>query len=210
MEDQTEVSYNSQVERVQKPTLTVASFGLSSHCHTYADNAQLYIYMPASESQTAAAQLATGVEGLDQWMGSNRLKLNAKKTELIWIGTGQQLAKLTITQLQLINSVVEFDNTATNLGVVLNGQPSMFQQVAAVFRSSFYQLRQLKSVKSSPFLCRLIFTVGFTTATMRWLEWPKFIFRNFSLCRLWPIVWCLELRRSEHITPVLEDVLVSE
>jgi len=149
VEDQTEVSYNSQVERVQKPTLTVASFGLSSHCHTYADNAQLYIYMPASESQTAAAQLATGVEGLDQWMGSNRLKLNAKKTELIWIGTGQQLAKLTITQLQLINSVVEFDSTATNLGVVLNGQLSMSQQVTAVCRSYLYQLRQLKSVKSS-------------------------------------------------------------
>jgi len=27
---------------------------------------------------------------------------------------------------------------------------------------------------------------------MRWLEWPKFIFRNFSLCRTWLLVWCLE------------------
>ena len=42
-------------------------------------------------------------------MGSNRLKLNAEKNQLIWIGTGQQLTKLTVTQLQLINSVVEFD-----------------------------------------------------------------------------------------------------
>jgi len=102
-----------------------------------------------SESQTAAAQSALCVEGLDQWMGSNRLKLNAEKTQLIWIGTGQQLAKLTVTQLQLINSVVEFDSTATNLGVVLGGQLSMSQQVTAVCRSCFYQLRQLKSVKSS-------------------------------------------------------------
>ena len=38
--------------------------------------------------------------------------------------TGQQLAKLTVTQLQLIKSVVEFDSTATNLGVVLDGQLS--------------------------------------------------------------------------------------
>ena len=32
---------------------------------------------------------------LDQWMGFNRLKLNAHKTQLFWIGTGQQLAKQT-------------------------------------------------------------------------------------------------------------------
>ena len=39
------------------------------------------------------------------------------------------LAELTVIQLQLINSVVEFDSTATNLGVVLDGQLSMSQQV---------------------------------------------------------------------------------
>jgi len=60
-------------------------------------------------------------------MVSNGLKLNAEKSPLIWIGTGQQLAKLTVTQLQLISSVVEFDSTATNLGVVLDGQLSMSQ-----------------------------------------------------------------------------------
>ena len=65
---------------------------------------------------------------------SNRLKLNAEKTQLIWIGTGQQLAKLTVTQLQLINLVVECDSTARNLGVVLDGQLSMSQQVTAVCR----------------------------------------------------------------------------
>ena len=58
-----------------------------------------------------------------------------------------------------------------------NGQLSMSQQVTAVCCSSFYQLRQLKSVKSS--LTRealhsysriLLFTVGLTTATLYWLE----------------------------------------
>jgi len=63
-------------------------------------------------------------------MGSNRLKLNANKTQLIWIGTRQQLAKLTVTQLKLINSVVEFIETVVALGVVLDAQLSMSQQVA--------------------------------------------------------------------------------
>ena len=73
--------------------------------------------------------------------------------------TGQQLAKLTVTQLQLIKSVVEFDSTATNLGVVLDGQLSMSQKVTAVCRSCFYQLHQLKSVKSS--LTREALLAGF-------------------------------------------------
>ena len=54
----------------------IASFGLSSH--TYADDSRLHISVLASESQMAAAQLATCVEGINQWMGSNRLKLNAE------------------------------------------------------------------------------------------------------------------------------------
>jgi len=76
-------------------------------------------------NHNAAAQIVACVEGLDQWMGSNRLKLNADRTQLILIGTRQQLAKLTVTQLTLINSVVEFCETATDLGVVLDGQLSM-------------------------------------------------------------------------------------
>ena len=41
-------------------------------------------------------------------------------------------------------------------------------------------------------LCRLLFIVGLTSATLCWLEWPKFIVRNFSLWRTWLLVWCLE------------------
>ena len=75
-------------------------------------------------------------------MGSNRLKLNAEKTRLIWIGTRQQLAKMYVTQLRLISSAVEFTEMATDLG-------AMTWQVAAACRSCFYQIRRLKSIKSS-------------------------------------------------------------
>jgi len=67
----------------------IASFGLFGD--SYADDSQSYISVPVSESQTAAAQLAACVERLDQWMGSNRLKLKAETTQFIWIGTGQRL-----------------------------------------------------------------------------------------------------------------------
>ena len=48
------------------------------------------------------------------------------------------------------------------------------------------------SQELSILLYRLSFTVGLTTATLQWLEWPMFTFRNLSLCRTWLLVWCLE------------------
>ena len=101
------------------------------------------------------------------WMSKNWLKLNADKTQLIWLGTGQQLAKLTVTQLHLTLSVIEFDSTVTDLGVVLDNQLS--RRMAAVCRSCLYQLRRLRVVQH----CR--YTDQYTPAsTPSWLhatEW---------------------------------------
>jgi len=83
------------------------------------------------------------------WMSKNGLKLNADNTQLIWLGTRQQLAKLTVTELRLTSSVVEFDSTVTELGLVLDNQLSMQAHVAAVCRSCLYQLRQLRVVQRS-------------------------------------------------------------
>jgi len=58
----------------------IASFRLTGH--SYADDTQVYISAPVSETQQAAARLAECVGCLDQWMGENRLKLNAEKTQL--------------------------------------------------------------------------------------------------------------------------------
>ena len=64
-------------------------------------------------------------------------------TQLIWLGTQQQLAKLTVMQLELSTSVVEFDSVVTDLGIVLDNQLTTGPQVTAVSRSCFYQMRQL-------------------------------------------------------------------
>jgi len=68
----------------------IASCGLIAHC--YADDTQLYISVPMSAASETAARLAKCVERLDLWMAQNRLKLNADKTQLMLLGTQQQLA----------------------------------------------------------------------------------------------------------------------
>jgi len=41
-------------------------------------------------------------------MASNRLKLNEEKTQIIWLGTRQQLDKVTVQTLKLQNTTVPF------------------------------------------------------------------------------------------------------
>ena len=83
-------------------------------CHSYADDTQVYISVPATVAEDASLRVAECVTHFDRWMSMNRLKLNPEKTQLIWLGTRQQLAKLTVTQLQLTTSVVEFDSVTTD------------------------------------------------------------------------------------------------
>jgi len=129
----------------------ITSLGLTGH--SYADDTQVYISAPMVESQQAAARLAECIERLDRWMGQNGLKLNAKKTQLMWLGSRHQLAKLTISQLPLptttSSSTVDIVLTANDLGVILDGQLTMTTHVSSVCHAGFFQLHQLRSVRRS-------------------------------------------------------------
>jgi len=81
----------------------IASLGLTGH--SYADDTQVYISVPVVESQQAATRLAKCIERLDRWMGQNGLKLNAEKTQLMWLASRHQLAKLTVSQLPLATTM---------------------------------------------------------------------------------------------------------
>ena len=70
-----------------------STFGVN--LHAYADDTQLYLHGSLLDTQTSAATLERCIENFGLWMSANRLKLNADKTELLWIGTKNMLGKLT-------------------------------------------------------------------------------------------------------------------
>jgi len=91
---------------------TAELFDVISDCgqegHSYADDTQAYLSVPAIDAASAVQQFGRCFERIESWMGSNRLKLNADKTQVIWVGTRQQLDKIHIIELQLQSTNVPF------------------------------------------------------------------------------------------------------
>src|SRR6218665_2928613 len=61
--------------------------------HLFADDVQAYIHGPPSSQLLLASKIELLSNDLNSWMSSNRLFLNSAKTQLIWVGTPQQLLK---------------------------------------------------------------------------------------------------------------------
>jgi len=69
----------------------VAEFGFSSHA--YANDTQLYIFVPAVSHLHTIERLVSCIERVRDWMARNCLKLNEDKMQIMWLGTRQQLNK---------------------------------------------------------------------------------------------------------------------
>ena len=82
-------------------------------------------------------------------MARNRLKLNEDKTQVIWLGTRQQLDKVMVQTLELQNATVPFSSVVNGLGVLLDSELTMANQIAALSGSCFFHLRRLRSIKQS-------------------------------------------------------------
>ena len=77
------------------------SFCLGNEPCSYADDTQMHLSVPVSESSVAARWFSQCIEEIDGWMQMKRLKMNTDKTQLIWIGTRQQLSKIGINEIRL-------------------------------------------------------------------------------------------------------------
>ena len=103
--------------------------------------------------------------------------MNADKTQLVWLGTRPQLAKLTTTELTLLSALVKPSSAVLNLGVNIDGKFTMADRIAA--------LRQLCLLHPG-LICRrqVAAAVGKQRGTRRAAH--KDHDRSEGLCRGWP------------------------
>ena len=115
--------------------------------HAYADDQQLYLHCFPHEAPSAVNQFVACFTDIEQWMRSNRLKLNTDKTEIIWLGTSHKLSKVTVTHIHLGDCEIKPSSSVRNLGVIFDRELKLVPQVNSVSKSCFYQIRQLKSIR---------------------------------------------------------------
>jgi len=71
---------------------TIAVHGVTGHFYT--DDSQLYVSSPAVDVESTVSQLMACLVDVNDWMRANQLCLNADKTQLIWLGSRQELEKI--------------------------------------------------------------------------------------------------------------------
>src|SRR6218665_975228 len=74
------------------------------------------------------------------------LLLNPHKAQYIWLGTRQQLDKLDSESLSAEFPTFLFSTSVRDLGVILDQELSFGEHIAALTRSCYYHLRQLRVV----------------------------------------------------------------
>ena len=97
--------------------------------HSYADDTQLILSFPQSETQVAV-RISAWLTDIFQWMSAHHLKINLDKTELLFLpGKDSPTHDLTIN---FDNSVLAPTQTARNLGSSLtSGQQKVYTSSAA-------------------------------------------------------------------------------
>ena len=123
----------------------IRSHGFSYHC--YADDTQLVLSFPPSDTQVES-RIAACLADISEWMATHHLKLNLDKTELLFLpGKGCPHRDLAIT---IEDNVVTPTRTARNLGVTLDDQLSFSAHVTSVARSCRFMLYNIRKIR--PFL----------------------------------------------------------
>jgi len=178
--------------------------------HLYADDTQLYISFSSSDSSSNLAILSSTLDAVYSWLTLNRLIVNPSKTEYLLIGTKQQRTKIINPSISFRGTPICPSSHARNLGVEFDSDLSFKLHISNICRSSFFQIRQLRQIRSSLDLNSAILLANSLVSSK--LDYCNSLFYNLpdtSLKRLQLVQNALaravlpSFKRSDHITPAL-------
>ena len=125
----------------------VADHGLK--LHQYADDCQVNVASLVDDAVSAAEAVAGCIDDINTWLSVNRLRLNPTKTQIIWLGSKQQLMIIPVNGLVMGSTTIKAVDTVRDLGVIVDSQLTMSAHVKKLCQTCYYQLRQLRSIARS-------------------------------------------------------------
>ena len=95
------------------------------HCHLYADDTQVYSWSPPSDASVLQANVSQYIVDVASWTSSNKLQLNAPKTEFIWCAPARRRHHIPNGNVQVGHGSVHPVQSARDLGVYVDGGMTM-------------------------------------------------------------------------------------
>ncbi len=123
--------------------------------HLYADDTQLYIAFEPSvalDSSAAVVKLEKCVNLVREWMVNFMLKMNDSKTEVLVISNNRTSFSTAVQSIVIGNSPVTVNNSARNIGLIMDSNLSLEKHIKQVCRTCSWQLRNIGRLR--PYLDR--------------------------------------------------------
>jgi len=117
--------------------------------HGFADDSQRSKHMLVNDIDVEKRDMVDCIADIELWCRSHGLKLNADKSDVIWLGTTQQLARINQCDkdLHLPSGVLQASESVRNLGVIIDQQLTSDAHARACWRACFYHLRRILQIK---------------------------------------------------------------
>ena len=128
--------------------ITKALFLLEVHC--YADDTQLYVsFRPDTSSSTeeALAAMSTCITELRAYMTIDKLLFNESKTEILLVGTRQQLLKVVIDAFTVGSCHVLSASSVRDLGAWFDSELTMNTHVNKLCSAAYFYLYNIKRIR---------------------------------------------------------------
>jgi len=79
-------------------------------------------------------------------MTANKLKLNDEKSELVMFTSQRMHSKIQDHSIQIADANIQSAHSARNLGIVLDENMTMAEQVKKICQSAYFQIRNISSI----------------------------------------------------------------
>ena len=181
----------------------------------YADDTQLYISFVIRDRDdlaNATSKIELCVLEIKDWMTQNLLKLNAEKTEVIYITPPHFQHKFEALPIHIDGETVFPSASARNIGVIFDKYLSLHEHISSVCRTCVYHLRNISAIRkyipqsACESLIHALVSSRLDYANSLFSGMPKYQIARLQRVQNMAARIVLRIRKFDHITPALREL----
>ena len=146
--------------------------------HLYADDTQLYCSFKPSSLNVTLSDVQSMTDDVNNWMVSNKLKMNCDKTEVMLCGTRAKLKNIDTDSIVVCNDLISLSSHVRNLGFFFDQNFNLNVHISQIRKSCYFEIRRISHLR--PFIdekstIQLIISLVFSR-----LDYCNCLFYNMS------------------------------